>query len=83
MTGRPPYANKTDHAIVFQVTIKKCPPDRPDFSQTLPNKGAEDKLWELLVKCWTHAPGDRPTAMKVKDTVSVFLAFVRILLNLP
>lgn len=67
MTGQSPYADiKIDIAVVFEVAVKKKKPIRPDFSHFLLNKGAEDKLWSLLAKCWAHVPGDRPTGTEVK-----------------
>jgi hypothetical protein len=73
MTGELPYANKTDLAIVFEVTIKKRLPPLPDFSKFLGCQGAKNKLWSLLVRCWAYVPGDRPTAIEVKETVSAMM----------
>lgn len=70
MTGHPPYAEIiSDLAVAFEVMMKKTPPVRPDFSHFFENKGAEDKLWALLAKCWARVPGDRPTGAEVKAAV--------------
>lgn len=72
MTGQPPYADiRFGPAVIFEVAVNKSPPVRSDdFGQYFASKEAEDKLWDLLTRCWAHEPRDRPTAMKVREVVS-------------
>jgi hypothetical protein len=71
MTGKPPFGDKTNYAVIFEVMIKKRHPSRPDFSDSLGCEAAANTLWDLLTRCWTYAPGDRPTATQVKEAVSI------------
>lgn len=64
ITGKVPYAEKTDHAVYFAVAVKKEPPARPE--DTIPtNSPHGNTLWSLLTKCWVSEPRDRPSASTV------------------
>ncbi|CAE7110997.1 unnamed protein product [Rhizoctonia solani] len=66
MTGILPYSGKQEHTIIYLVGIKKEPPERPD---TIPfDHECGNKLWELLVRCWSFDPKARPSA---NETVTV------------
>ncbi|CAE6399768.1 unnamed protein product [Rhizoctonia solani] len=63
--GRLPYEELGPNAIWDSVVMKKESPPRPE---TLP-KGHEhnDKLWELLVRCWSFEPAARPSATEIVE----------------
>lgn len=70
MTGKLPYADKSNLAMICEVIVKKNLPPRPDFSHYLASQVTQDKLWNLLVRCWAYAPMDRITVMETKEEVS-------------
>ncbi|KAG8754206.1 hypothetical protein FRC11_006784 [Ceratobasidium sp. 423] len=70
MTGKQPFPNKRDHAIMMEVTLKKGRPCRSEFTSFAGSKRMEDRLWDLLERCWAHAPEDRPTAAEVGRTAA-------------
>jgi hypothetical protein len=86
MTGKLPYYGKSDVFVILLVVQKRAPPERPEG---IPD-GCEttDKLWELLLRCWSFNPIERPYATEVAETVcancanstssSLTCAFVRL-----
>ncbi|CAE6440084.1 unnamed protein product, partial [Rhizoctonia solani] len=67
MTGMLPYQNLLKDALYYKVVMEKALPDRPVTTMPTGNED-EDKLWELLTKCWSFNPEERPTAAAVADT---------------
>ncbi|KDN33254.1 hypothetical protein RSAG8_13653, partial [Rhizoctonia solani AG-8 WAC10335] len=67
MTGKQPFYNKRDHAIMMAVTLKKVRPTRSEYSTFAGSKWANDRLWDLLERCWAHAPKYRPTAAELVE----------------
>ncbi|CAE6495540.1 unnamed protein product [Rhizoctonia solani] len=67
MTGQLPYYGKSDVLVILLVVQKREPPERPE---SIPD-GHEtmDKLWELLLRCWSFDPAARPSAADVAETV--------------
>ncbi|KAG9091957.1 hypothetical protein FS749_016119 [Ceratobasidium sp. UAMH 11750] len=62
-TGKVPYFDKGDPAVIKTVVTDKKVPDRP---QEIPTNFAwADMLWNLLIDCWRYAPSERPTARNV------------------
>ncbi|CAE6538231.1 unnamed protein product [Rhizoctonia solani] len=68
MTGKLPYAGKSDPAAVTSVFLHIHPP-RPSFQDVVNNQEVGDKLWDLLLRCWSHDPKLRPTAKGVKNSL--------------
>ncbi|KAH7334683.1 hypothetical protein B0J17DRAFT_671148 [Rhizoctonia solani] len=72
MSGKIPYADKSNFQVWDEVNIRKSLPTRPDFHKCpgVQSESAGKKLWDLLVQCWSHNPDDQPTVAGVKDVVS-------------
>ncbi|KAG8680062.1 hypothetical protein FRC11_002975, partial [Ceratobasidium sp. 423] len=68
MTGQLPYYGKSDVLVILLVVQKREPPERPE---SIPD-GYEtmDKLWELLLRCWSFEPTARPSAADVAETAA-------------
>ncbi|CAE6525728.1 unnamed protein product [Rhizoctonia solani] len=60
ISGKLPYHAQSDITVVLLVTIRKEPPDRPECLPIGHKDG--DKLWSLLLRCWSYEPGARPSA---------------------
>ncbi|CAE6418247.1 unnamed protein product [Rhizoctonia solani] len=71
MSGELPYADKSDFQVWAEVVMKKSLPTRPNFCEYsgVRSEDADEKLWGLLVRCWSHIPDDRPTAAEVKHVL--------------
>ncbi|KAJ1301963.1 hypothetical protein OPQ81_000800 [Rhizoctonia solani] len=66
---------------MYQVLTKKAPPERPEsIPSGLPNA---DKIWELLLRCWSYEPGARPSATDVADSMKKTWISVPISCNMP
>ena len=64
MTGLPPFfviKRPTEVLIKLQGGFR---PERP-MSADVIQRGLDDKLWNLLTRCWVEAPDDRPTIDQV------------------
>lgn len=63
LTGDKPFSTfRNETSIIMEVQNGQRPP-RPD--QTLVHRGLDDKLWEIVVRCWAQNPEDRPTASQI------------------
>ncbi|KAF8608218.1 kinase-like protein [Ceratobasidium sp. AG-I] len=69
ITRKPPYVGKTEVGVMCAVLRKEHPP-RPQFDFLLGNEELNDRLWLLLVRCWSYEPEDRPSALQVKDELN-------------
>ncbi|KAH7334695.1 kinase-like protein [Rhizoctonia solani] len=68
LAGELPYARMSDVAVLVNV-IKESLPPRPTVGTIHRDRCTEDKLWELLLRCWNYNPELRPTAMEVKEAL--------------
>ncbi|CUA74283.1 hypothetical protein RSOLAG22IIIB_11100 [Rhizoctonia solani] len=68
MAGTLPYNGKREAVIINLVVVKKEPPERPG-SIPIGCEGG-DKLWDVLVRCWSFEPAARPSASEVARTIS-------------
>ncbi|CAE6435005.1 unnamed protein product [Rhizoctonia solani] len=65
LAGILPYNGKREPAIIYLVVTKHQPPDRPD---NIPAESkAGDKLWNMLLRCWSFEPEIRPSASGVAN----------------
>ncbi|KAG8751929.1 hypothetical protein FRC11_008846 [Ceratobasidium sp. 423] len=71
MAGIIPYEGKKEARVIYLVVAKKEPPQRP---KSIP-EGCEDgeRLWSLLVWCWSFESSSRPTAEEAKKIKSIFM----------
>ncbi|CAE7168345.1 unnamed protein product [Rhizoctonia solani] len=67
LAGQIPFADKWEASVIIEVVYKKGQPSRPDFARSLQGDAAKAKMWDLLQRCFAYEPGDRPTAIKVKE----------------
>ncbi|CAE6480721.1 unnamed protein product [Rhizoctonia solani] len=64
LAGTLPYDGRREHTIMYLVVIKQEPPERP---RSIPTGRVDgDKLWNLLLSCWSSEPKSRPIAQEVK-----------------
>jgi hypothetical protein len=64
-----PFDGVSDFAIMFTVVGGKIP-TRPEV-HVPQGKEQADRLWTMLIGCWTYNPEERPKAHEIKNTVSV------------
>ena len=57
LSGRFPFHGKDDKGVERQLDHGKHP-DRPDF--------ISNKTWDLMLKCWSKNPENRPPIPAVK-----------------
>ncbi|EUC58262.1 tyrosine kinase catalytic domain protein [Rhizoctonia solani AG-3 Rhs1AP] len=67
-TGKPPYANLSDHSVLSVIQKKKLPA-RPEKEVPVESPYG-NILWTLLRSCWSHNPNMRPTVRAVRYIVS-------------
>ncbi|KAF8606263.1 kinase-like protein [Ceratobasidium sp. AG-I] len=68
ITGKVPFADKTDHAVMVAIALKKQRPQRPE--EFIPPQSSQgDILWALLERCWSVDPIARPKGANVRDTM--------------
>uniref|UniRef100_A0A0W0EWH8 Protein kinase domain-containing protein n=1 Tax=Moniliophthora roreri TaxID=221103 RepID=A0A0W0EWH8_MONRR len=60
MTGQPPFPKLTEAAVMFQVMSGKRP-SRPA------DGWCPDHIWELVERCWSQDPGQRPLAAQIVE----------------
>ncbi|KEP45995.1 tyrosine kinase catalytic domain protein, partial [Rhizoctonia solani 123E] len=64
-TSEIPFADKTDRWLLVHIFHRKIP-SRPE--KVIPTRSIDgDKLWDILTKCWSYDPKDRPNAIEVWD----------------
>jgi hypothetical protein len=60
ISHQPPY-NHIKHATEVVIRSSKGEfPKRP-FGTRVVERGLDDKLWSLLLRCWSQMPRTRPT----------------------
>ncbi|CAE6345386.1 unnamed protein product, partial [Rhizoctonia solani] len=67
LAGILPYGDKREHTIIYLVVTKQEPPERPE---SIPIGQEGDKLWNLLLRCWSFESEARPNASNVGEIVS-------------
>lgn len=66
MTGKYPFPEKGDLALLHAIAIKKAHPNRPEAE--IPTESHQGStLWSLLTRCWDYEANDRPSAAEVVD----------------
>ncbi|QRV89425.1 Tyrosine kinase catalytic domain protein [Ceratobasidium sp. AG-Ba] len=70
ITGRQPYYEKASELAVMVAVLSQETPSRPDSSM-FPGDSYGDRLWGLLLKCWSNQPKYRPDARKINFCVNV------------
>ncbi|QRV84708.1 Vegetative incompatibility protein HET-E-1 [Ceratobasidium sp. AG-Ba] len=65
ITGKVPFFDKGDTAVMCIVLFEKSHPTRPDKSISKNSENGE-RLWTLLERCWLFEPEQRPRAEEVK-----------------
>ncbi|KAF9262818.1 kinase-like protein [Marasmius fiardii PR-910] len=61
MTGRPPFPDLHDVAVITQVLFNQARPERPS------GVWCPENVWELVQKCWDQDRLKRPTATYVHN----------------
>ncbi|CAE6418237.1 unnamed protein product [Rhizoctonia solani] len=69
MTGELPYAGMSDRVAVASI-FRQVHPPRLTLNGIVGCQCSEDRLWNLLLRCWDNDPKLRPTATEVKRTLS-------------
>ncbi|CAE6500727.1 unnamed protein product [Rhizoctonia solani] len=66
-TSNVPFADKSDLSVLSRLSTRTLIPTRPEV---IPKRSIYgDKLWAILMKCWSYDPQDRPTVGAVWDVV--------------
>ncbi|CAE6495559.1 unnamed protein product [Rhizoctonia solani] len=66
VAGKIPYEGRSDTIVFILVAVKK---EFPERLQALPNDGGStDRLWKLLMLCWSFEPAVRPSAAEVAES---------------
>ncbi|KAJ7128560.1 kinase-like domain-containing protein [Mycena epipterygia] len=60
-SGKPPWSSRAEVGVLLSVVASLRPP-RPG--------NITDSLWEIVEKCWSHFPGDRPTIWEVYNRLA-------------
>ncbi|KAG8709397.1 hypothetical protein FRC11_005589 [Ceratobasidium sp. 423] len=69
LAGTVPYNDKLEHTITYLVVINREHPSRP---KSIPVGGGDgDKLWNLLLRCWSFEPEKRPDVGGVTATMKL------------
>ncbi|OCB91948.1 kinase-like protein [Sanghuangporus baumii] len=64
MTGQPPCSHIKRNPEVLIKMQQGERPLRPTSAEVI-ERGLDDKLWNLLTRCWAAEPGERPTIHEV------------------
>ena len=66
MTGQPPFSHiKRNPEVLIKMQHGERPL-RPTDPKVI-ERGLDDKLWNLLTRCWAAEPTERPTIYEVID----------------
>lgn len=63
LTGDKPFASYPRDFEIITAVKRGQRPDRPNH--TLIHRALDDKLWDIIARCWAQDPEDRPTASQV------------------
>ncbi|CAE7142054.1 unnamed protein product [Rhizoctonia solani] len=67
-TSQVPFADLTDNLLVMHVAVSRNIPSRPEAIPTNTIDG--DRLWAILIKCWSYNPKHRPSAEEVRSEIA-------------
>ena len=67
LTGSMPHSGCDDTVALSKIRAGKIP-ERP-------SEGIPDQIWQLLEKCWSMDPQERPSATQFYDALSRFRSF--------
>ncbi|KAF9259604.1 kinase-like protein, partial [Marasmius fiardii PR-910] len=59
MTGKPPFFNLIDAAVIYQVSVRRLRPKKPSEGW------CPDHIWNLVEICWDEDPLKRPRARAI------------------
>ncbi|QRW10305.1 Tyrosine-protein kinase SPK-1 [Ceratobasidium sp. AG-Ba] len=65
ITGKVPWKESPDVAIMMSVVVKKEHPKRPESQ--IPYNTYGNQMWSLLTWSWAYQPEDRPRAEQVTN----------------
>lgn len=64
ITGQPPFSHiKRTPEVLIKMQIGERP--RRPQGEEMVQRGMDDKLWNLLCRCWVEDPEQRPTIHEV------------------
>jgi hypothetical protein len=67
-TNEKPFSTvKTGDRAGSKIKKGERPP-RPQIEEAF-SRGLDNDVWELLVRCWTHDPADRPDMSEVLESL--------------
>ncbi|KAH7341139.1 kinase-like domain-containing protein [Rhizoctonia solani] len=69
VSGQLPFSDKSALSFINAVINMKLQPSRPNFNNSLRGDVVKDQMWNLLRRCLTYAPEDRPNANEVKNAL--------------
>ncbi|TDL22512.1 kinase-like protein [Rickenella mellea] len=67
-TGRIPFPELSDGAVILSVAVKDQRPPRP--SEPATSRGLDDVVWELIEACWVKEPNGRPSMDEVLERLT-------------
>jgi serine/threonine protein kinase len=70
LTGNLPYHNRLRDFSVIQDLIHGVKPGAPNTNMIYA-PGPQDKIWQLLDRCWSHQPYMRPLMMDVEAEMAM------------
>lgn len=68
ITSKVPFFGKLEPVVIMDVMVRRMIPSRPDSLNLTQNEMGE-RLWELLVRCWSYDSSSRPTANQINATM--------------
>ncbi|CAE7162504.1 unnamed protein product [Rhizoctonia solani] len=66
-TGKVPYPERRLDAAVIMAVMQGILPNRP--IEHLKDDEQGNLVWNLLVKCWSREPSERPSARQVLEAL--------------
>ncbi|KAF8596873.1 kinase-like protein [Ceratobasidium sp. AG-I] len=70
-TDEPPYGRSTTPAAIIVVLLSTH--QRPSRPKPLEFGVKQNKIWELIVRCWAEDPKGRPDALSVLKSLKSFV----------
>lgn len=64
MTGDLPFKHIKKSSNIPKALMKGDRPQRPT-DQAVIDRGLDDRLWDLMTRCWAQDPKDRPDILQV------------------